>query len=338
MKKLLLMVSAIAAGFTSVAQADISISGSAGLGYVSGNTNVSDVYTGGAISFALSSTLDNGVTVSTSAGIRMDTNDSKSENNTGTNTTDENTATTAVEAGLTSTYGLATGFTAITFAGGNNSVTWGMDVGLAGEGAGSVGGVASDLVDEGGYARDYKAELTQDSGGGISFKTTLGEAAVSVSYLVQTPSQLESSNEIRMGDSGDTTMTGISVSMPMGDLAISAGYANVENTDTQTGASIAYNVGGGTLTVGYTDVDNNTGVDESAWGATYSTALGSATLKVGVNTAKVGSNTGTLTEAQISQSLGGGASLYAEIQTSSDTTGSATTDGTNLAVGTKYAF
>jgi hypothetical protein len=320
MKKLMLMVSAIAAGFTSVAQADISISGSAGLGYVSGTTNVSDVYTGGAISFALSSTLDNGVTVSTSAGIRMDTNDTKT---TGT---------------ANATYGLATGFTAITFAGGNNTVSWGMDVGLAGEGSGSVGGVASDLVDEGGYARDYSAGLSQDSGGGVTFATTLGEAALSLSYLVQTPSQLESSNEIRMGDSADTTMTGISVSMPMGALALTAGYANVENTDTQVGASIAYAVGGGTLTVGYTDVDNNTGSDESAWGATYSTALGSATLKVGVNTAKVGSNTGTLTEAQISQSLGGGASLYAEIQTSSDTTGSTTTDGTNLAIGTKYAF
>jgi hypothetical protein len=329
MKKLLLMVSAIAAGFTSVAQADISISGSAGLGYVSGNTNVSDVYTGGAISFALSSTLDNGVTVSTSAGIRMDTNDTKNTTaKTGSN--------------VTTVYQLATGFTAITFAGGNNTVTWGQDVGLAGEGAGSVGGVASDLVDEGGYGRDYSVDLGQDSGGGVTFSTTLGDAAVSLSYIAQLPTQLESSNEIRLGDSADTTLTGISVSMPMGDLALSAGYASIENLATQTGASIGYSMAGGTLTVGYTTVDNATsndsGTDESAWGASYSTALGSATLKVGVNTAKKGSNTGTLTEAQISQSLGGGASLYAEIQTSSDTTGSTTTDGTNIAIGTKYAF
>jgi hypothetical protein len=98
MKKLMLMVSAIAAGFTSVAQADIAISGSAGLGYVSGTSNTSDVYTGGAISFALSSTLDNGVSVSTSAGIRMDTNDTKA---------------------VSGSYQLATGFTAITFAIGN---------------------------------------------------------------------------------------------------------------------------------------------------------------------------------------------------------------------------
>jgi hypothetical protein len=324
MKKLMLMVSAIAAGFTSVAQADISISGSAGLGYVSGDTNVSDVYTGGAISFALSSTLDNGVTVSTSAGIRMDTNDTK-------NTTSKSGS------NVTTVYQLATGFTAITFAGGNNSITWGQDIDLAGEGAGSAGSVASDLVDEGGYARDYSASLSDDSGGGLNWSTTLGDAAVTVSYLAQVGGT-ESSNEIRLGDSADTTAMGVSLSMPLGDLALSAGYADIESTDSIMGASIAYGVANGTLTVGYREVKVDSGTDESAWGASYSTSLGAATVKVGVNSAKVGSNTGTLTEAQISQSLGGGASLYAEIQTSSDTTGSTTTDGTNLAIGTKYAF
>ena len=315
------MVSAIAAGFTSVAQADISISGSAGLGYVSGNTNVSDVYTGGAISFALSSTLDNGVAVSTSAGIRMDTNDTKT---TGT---------------ANSTYSLATGFTAITFASGNNSLTWGMDVGLAGEGSGSVGGVASDLVDEGGYARDNSAGMTNDSGGGVAVSTTVGDAAISATFLAQLPSQLDGSNEIRFGDSADTTATGLSISMPMGALAVTAGYADVENTETQTGIKAAYTMAGGTVTVGFTQVDNNTGSDESAWGATYSTTLGSATLKVGHNNAKVGTYTGSQTEVQLSQSLGGGASVYAELQTMNDSSGSnATTDGSNIAIGTKYAF
>ena len=317
------MVSAIAAGFTSVAQADISISGSAGLGYVSGNTNVSDVYTGGAISFALSSTLDNGVTVSTSAGIRMDTNDTKS--------------TTATGSGVT--YQLSTGFTAITFASGNNSLTWGMDVGLAGEGSGSVGGVASDLVDEGGYARNNSAGMAQDSGGGVSVSTVVGDASVSASFIAQLPTQLDGSNEVRFGDSADTTATGLSISMPMGAFAVTAGYADVENTETQTGIKAAYTMAGGTVTVGFTQVDNNSGSDESAWGATYSTTLGSATLKVGHNNAKVGIYSGSQTEVQLSQSLGGGASVYAELQTMNDSSGSnATTDGSNIAIGTKYAF
>jgi len=337
MKKLMLMVSAIAAGFTSVAQAEIATSGSAGLGYVSGNTDVQDIYTGGAISFALSSTLDNGVTVSTSAGIRMDTNDSKNEQAYGTNTSDENTGATGTQKGLTSVYGLATGFTAITFAGGNNSVTWGQDVGLAGEGAGSVGGVASDLVDEGGYGRDNSAALSDDSGGGVNFSTTMGDAAITLSYLAQVGGT-ENTNEIRLGDSADTTASGLSVSLPMGALAVSAGYATIENTDTIVGASAAYSVGGGTVTVGYTSVTVTGADDESAWSGNYKTSLGSAALAVGYSSAKKGTLTGTLLEAQISQSLGGGASVYAEIQTSSDTTGSATTDGTNMAIGTKYAF
>jgi hypothetical protein len=336
MKKLLLMVSAIAAGFTSVAQADISISGSAGLGYVSGNTNVDDVYTGGAISFALSSTLDNGVTVSTSAGIRMDTNDAKKTVTTQADT-DVSSSSNTTGVFVKGVYGLATGFTAITFAGGNNSVTWGQDVGLAGEGAGSVGGVASDLVDEGGYARDNSAALSDDSGGGLTWSTTMGDASVSLSYLAQVGGT-ENSNEIRLGDSADTTASGVSVSLPMGSLAVSAGYATIENTDSIVGASAAYSVAGGTVTVGYTSVTVTGADDESAWSGNYKTSLGSAAVAVGYSSAKKGTLTGTLLEAQISQSLGGGASIYAEIQSSSDTTGSATTDGTNMAVGTKYAF
>jgi len=336
MKKLMLMVSAIAAGFTSVAQAEIATSGSAGLGYVSGNTDVQDIYTGGAISFALSSTLDNGVTVSTSAGIRMDTNDSKNTTVSGVGV-DVDTVASGVNTALKSVYGLATGFTAITFAGGNNSVTWGQDVDLAGEGAGSVGGVASDLVDEGGYGRDNSAALSDDSGGGVNFSTTMGDAAITLSYLAQVGGA-ESSNEVRLGDSADTTASGLSVSLPMGALAVSAGYASIENTDTIVGASAAYSVGGGTVTVGYTSVTVTGADDESAWSGNYKTSLGSAALAVGYSSAKKGTLTGTLLEAQISQSLGGGASVYAEIQTSSDTSGSATTDGTNMAIGTKYAF
>jgi len=318
MKKLMLMVSAIAAGFTSVAQADIAISGSAGLGYVSGTSNTSDVYTGGALSFALSSTLDNGVTVSTSADIRMDTNDSKT---------------------ASGSYQLATGFTAITFASGNNSLTWGMDVGLAGEGSGGVGGVASDLVDEGGYARNNSAGMANDSGGGVAVSTVVGDAAISATFLAQLPAELESSNEVRFGDSADTTATGLSISMPMGAFAVTAGYADVENTETQTGVKAAYTMDGGTVTVGFTQVDNSSTSDESAWGATYSTTLGSATLKVGHNNAKKGVYTGSQTEVQLSQSLGGGASVYLDLQTMTASSGpNATADGTNLAIGTKYAF
>jgi len=335
MKKLMLMVSAIAAGFTSVANADISLSGSAGLGLVNnGASSVQDIYTGGAVSFALSSTLDNGVTVSTSADIRMDTNDTKTGVTTaGTgNTVDADSTVTGVQSAVKDVYSLATGFTAITFAANGSSFTWGQDVGLAGEGAGGAGNVASDLVDEGGYDRDHGAGLTVDSGGGFTFSTALGDMALSASYLVQvTP---ESSNVVRMGDASDTTATGVSLSLPMGGAAVSVGYASVEGDDTVTGATVSYPVGAGTLKVGYRSVTDST--NESAWGASYSTTMGSANVAVGYNSSKVGTNSGTQTEAQISQSLGGGASVFAELQSNTDT--DSDTDGTNFAIGTKYAF
>jgi hypothetical protein len=313
MKKLMLMISAIAAGFTSAANADIAISGSAGLGLVNNAvSNVNDVYTGGAISFALSSTLDNGVTVSTSAGLRMDTNDTKT---------------------TSATYQRSSGFSSIKFAGANSSLTWGQDVDLAGEGSGAAGSVASDLVDEGGYDRDVSAGLTKDSGGGLLFTTAVGTASVSASYIAQCDTS-ESTNVVRLGDSTDTTCTGVSVSVPFGDAAVSVGYATVENDDTISGITVAYPVSGGTVKAGYRSVTDAT--NETEWSASYSTTMGSANVAVGYKNAKVGTGTGTQTEAQISQSLGGGASVYAEIQNSHDT--NTDSDGTNFAIGTKYAF
>jgi hypothetical protein len=313
MKKLMLMISAIAAGFTSAANADISISGSAGLGLVNNAvSNVNDVYTGGALSFALSSTLDNGVTVSTSAGIRMDTNDTKT---------------------TSATYQRSTGFSSITFAGANSSLTWGQDVDLAGEGAGGAGGVASDLVDEGGYDRDTSAGLTKDSGGGLLFTTAVGTASVSASYIAQCDTS-DTSNVVRLGDSTDTTCTGVSVSVPFGDAAVTVGYATVENDDTVSGMTLAYPVADGSVKVGYRSVTDAT--NETSWGASYTTTMGTATVAVGYNHAKAGTASGSQTEAQIAQSLGGGASVYAEIQNNTDT--DSDSDGTNFAIGTKYSF
>jgi hypothetical protein len=305
MKKLLLMVSAIAAVFTSAAKADVTISGSAGLGVVNnGASSVQDFYTGGKIAFALSSTLDNGVAVSTSAGLTRDTNDAQASGSAG-----------------------FTGFTAIKFAGGSSSITWGQDVDLAGEGAGGAGGAASDLVDEGGYDNDKSAGLTKDSGGGFIFSTAVGDMSISASYLVQvTP---ESGNVTRMGDTTDTTATGVSVSVPFGAASVSVGYASVEGDDNVSGAVLTYPVGDGSIAVGYRSVSDST--NESSWSVKYKTSLGSAAVAVSHAASKVGTGTGSTTEAQISQSLGGGASIFAELQSVTDT--DADTDGSNFAIG-----
>ena len=118
-----------AAVFSTSANADISVSGSAGVGVSSGHTAAgTQVTNGAALSFALSSDLGNGVTVSTSAGISLDSNDS--------------VALSTVN---------ATGLSNLTIATGGSSIVIGGDVDIAGDGVGEVGGVAGDLVDEGDY-------------------------------------------------------------------------------------------------------------------------------------------------------------------------------------------
>ena len=58
MKKLLVLSSAFPLLWLVATHADISVSGSAGLGAVSGNGSATNIYSGGAVSFALSSDLE----------------------------------------------------------------------------------------------------------------------------------------------------------------------------------------------------------------------------------------------------------------------------------------
>ena len=212
MKKLLVLISSAFAAMVGSAHADISVSGSAGLGAVSGNGSATNIYSGGAVSFALSSDLGNGVVVSTSAGITLDTND----------------ATTA--SGSTS----ATGLSNIAFATGGSTITVGRAVGLAGAGTGDVSGAAGDLVDEGGYTGPKRAGLSDDEGYGISLSTSVGGSTVTVAHILDlTPTGTEYNNA---STTEADTASGISVSVPVGTMTLSLGYASLDNTsETNTG-------------------------------------------------------------------------------------------------------
>jgi len=76
--------------------------------------------------------------------------------------------------------------------------------------------------------------------------------------------------------------------------------------------------------------------NESTWGVAYSGTVGGASLKVGYTNASAGTNEWTRTEASLSQSIGAGASVFLDIQTASGV--SATSPGTNLAIGTSFSF
>ena len=309
MKKLMLMISAIAAGFTASAQADISMSGKGELGAVSGS-NEAHIYNGGKLSFAFSAAPSDTLTVSSSAGIDLDPND------------DDDTAVTA------------TGFSNLTFASGGATIVIGSAVGLAGEGAGSVGGANGDLVDEGGYARGTSAGLSDDEGYGVSLSTSFGAASVTAAYLYD----MSSANNNADTSEADTG-AGLSVSAPLGgNMTLGFGYASLDNTDeTETGGSLAYTMGAGTLTVGMQSVKTATGTDdEESTSAKYSTSLGAGSLTIGYNNAKVGTLKSTQTEINYSQSIGDGMSFYADLQSIDAST--AGTSGTNIAFGTAVSF
>ena len=77
MKKLSLLVSALTAGIFTTAQADITVSGSSTIAYMSADSD-NDSKHGGGISFGLSTTTDSGMTVSSGAGITLSASDTTS--------------------------------------------------------------------------------------------------------------------------------------------------------------------------------------------------------------------------------------------------------------------
>ena len=312
MKKIALIVSAISAALfaSATAKADIAVSGSAGVGYVSGNgASNSKVYNGGAVAFALSSDLGNGIVVSTSAGITLDSNDAATLGAVG-----------------------ATGLSNLSFATSGATITVGGDIDIAGDGVGEVGDVAGDIVDEGGYnTLGVSPGLTEEDGYGVSLSTAVGGATITASYI------LDADGGANNAATNDTaTATGFQVSLPLGPLSATLGFATDDsNSESVTGGQVAYTAAGiGTISAGMSETSDTT--NESTWGVAYSGTVGGASLKVGYTNASAGTNEWTRTEASLSQSIGAGASVFLDIQTASGV--SATSPGTNLAIGTSFSF
>ena len=309
------MVSALTAAVFSSAKADVSVSGSAGVHITSGgnvvdgdsNATSGTLFMNGAgVSFAMSTTTAGGMTVSSSGGISLDSNDADN------------------------TKGVS-GLASVSFASDGFTFTVG-DVDLVGDGTGHVGNVASDAVDNGGYTSTGIATGVADTEGyGFTASTTVGTASVSLAYLIDTKNTAVNNAESAGGEYG----TGLSISLPMGPMTVAVGYSNIDGTadETSNGVSISYGVAGGTLELGYESTDEAT--DSSTMAAAFSGSLDAdTTYAIGYTDGEQGTAASTRTEAKITRSLGGGVSVYAEIQ-NTDGTG---TSGTNMSFGTTVAF
>ena len=159
----------------------------------------------------------------------------------------------------------------------------------------------------------------------------MGAASLTFGYLLDKNPEGINNAESASGDYG----SGLTLAMPMGDMSVTLGYANVTGTadETTAGVAVSYGVGGGTLKVGYESTDEST--DSSTMSAAFSGSLDAdTTYAIGYTDGEQGSLASTQTEAKITRSLGGGVSVFAEIQ-SNDGSG---VSGTNMAVGTTVAF
>ena len=321
MKKLTLAISAIAAAFgASAAKADISVSGSGSAAYINDAASNARLNVGQAVSFSMSTTTANGVTVSGGMGL--------------TNTITTN-AGQAVSGGQT-----------LSFATGGATIVVG-DV-EAGDTPGSVGGVVGGQVgDNGAFNSDVATGFADDDGLGLSLSTALGGSTLSIVYVANDGA--DTLGTINSSTAGEDALTSASITVPMGMYTITAGVADSDTGESSSGASVAAALGGGTLTVGFstqTLVDGTTDAtsgdlaasgDSTVTGATYVMSLDAdTTVSVGLQNAKDADNDSTSQfDASVSRSLGGGASVFLDIRSLS---GDTTVDGSAVAVGTSVSF
>jgi len=312
MKKIILAISALSAAlFSTAANADISVSGSANTVYTDAGGN-SEAHIGGGVTFSLSTTMDSGVTVSTSATISNDADAAGANNAT-------------------------TGLSSVTFGFANGSITLADDIAVP-TGTGLVGELVT-YADTNLVAHNNDVKLNgDDDGSAVSATTTIGDMTLKAVYVYD---DLHGSDI----DGGTGTGQGVSLTIPMGAMTAtiaSASFDDAGSDSSTTGGSLTMAAGAGTLTLGLETSSNDVATNEGeAYSIKYATSLGGATVTVGYTGYDANSTTSSRTDATFSQSLGGGVSLIGEI---SNVTGAgfaapgSSTDETQVAVGTTFSF
>ena len=372
MKKLTYLASAVLAGFSANAVADVTVSGSGSVGYINDTTGDGNISIGSSVDFGLSTTTANGITISTGLSMTVDV---------------EGAGTAAAEGGES-----------MTFSTGGATIVVG-DMSVA-DNPGSVAGVVSGATDDNsGLNSDVKSAFQDDDGFGISLSTSAAGAAVKVAYVFDDD---DNASFVNTTDSAPSALSA-GVTVPMGDFTVAAGIADHDDGESSSGASISAAIGAGTLKIGYTSLTLNaqptagvttaftTSFDNGASGntttdaangleLTYELASGGAATLVQVsditstavvNTTSAGDleapgdttvwtaaysmaldadttfetsyaqakdadgDSENVFEVSISRSLGGGASVYVDMKS---LTGDADVDGTAFGFGTSVSF
>ena len=368
MKKLIAIVSVLALGFIGTAKADITMSAGQSL-EVQSVGNKTNVSIGGSLGFAFSQDLGNGITV-TMSGLTFDNDVSVVDNIAGPADTaiSQAASTTAnvgtvivpiIAAGLqqnvtnviTTNVVTASGavtsasnkavdadaFEQISFASANGTLTYGADVEVdyADTGVGDVTG--SDLTGKELASADSAIALGGTTGNGISYSTSMGGTALKIGYLFANGG----GNDLfdASADANNSTVA-ISTAVPVGPLTASIGYTSAQAAnDTNTiGVSTSMAVGNGTLSASYVSVDATT--DSTEMGFAWTASMGAATLSVGYQQADTdGQDNTNMTTARISQPVGTGASVFAEMINLSGGTGTVTAGETSsIVLGSAFTF
>ncbi len=322
MKKLMIALSAIAAavGFTATAKADISVSGSANVAYLStagDGSNDEELAVGNTVSFAMSTTTSGGIGISSSLALSTDYDNNNSQTVDGGNS--------------------------VTFTTGGATIVVG-DVEIS-DTIGSVGGVVNGPLDD---ASDLDTLVgtgfVDDDGTGVELTTAMGSASLNISFVSN--DDTDNFGPLNSSGTGDDSAMSASITMPFGAYSATIGVADSDTGESSSGASVSGTIGGGTVTVGYSNVttitgnaDITTAGDSEVVGATYVMAMDAdTTISLGYQSAKdADSQSHTQTDLSVERALGGGATVYLDLR---NMTGDMDTneDGTAIAFGTSVAF
>jgi hypothetical protein len=344
MKKLLSIVSAISAGAIGTAAADVSVSGGANFYYSSASGDTVEAtqedamsVTGGSVAWSMSTETTNGITVSAGATISRDTDDIKEYSS-------------AAAAGTA-----VTGMSSLTLGMDGMTITLG-DINNAGSGTGEGGDVATFASTHAGhYAGTAAAASANDSamdgiadGTGVNVSTSIGAASVDATFVSKVGSGSNSllTNSKTTGySSGYAINVGFDMAGAAVNIAAGGSQAKATATDNNsaTAIEISYPASDAlSLTVGASSGTIAGGDEDNMFVTAAYTMDADTTLSIGYgsgdNTTSGVLDKQTATTVNVSRSLGGGMSVFAEYASVSNDNAGASTTGTAVSVGTSVSF